>query len=186
MIRLWKRNKFPEIKHPISKAFTCGGVDYFQFDNAFNLPYYRGIKAVTYFEEVRMKCTYEFLRDHQKAIKNLLTGNKIDIFQINALNEQLGQRLSMVYDEDILYKFAAVWYFDSSEDPAGYDFKYAKKKIDHWKKHMEAHEFFFQQPIQKLLPFLRDYEDVFQDYSKVVEKINATHSAAIQSQLSPN
>ena len=64
--------RFPkDVKYPIKEAFTIEGRTFYQFEDTFNIPYQRGLKTVTFYEEARMKITYEYL-EHTKAIDKIL------------------------------------------------------------------------------------------------------------------
>lgn len=176
--RLLRRSHFPEANHAIIKAFTCGGVDYFQFDDVFNVPYRRGLGAIKYYEEFRMRTTAEFLKLHYESVKAILTpekGKGLDITKIAQLNEQLGERLNWALDGDSLYNFASVVFFDATESPFDYEMKYNKRKIAEWKKHMEAKDFFLQQPLIRLIPYLRDLNASIPDYLEVTAKVTQFH-----------
>lgn len=182
-----KKTNFPKVNHPIELAFTIDGVDYFQFKDPFNIPYKRGLTSVTFFEEVRMKCTFEYLKKHQEAVNaTLMKPGNISMFEIKKLNDQLGERLNFVYDDDTIYKMASVVFFDETENPANYDFKYGMEKIKKWKESMPVHDFFLQQPIVTLLPFLRDPNLNMESYSKAIRMINQIHLGNLQAMLSQN
>jgi hypothetical protein len=55
-------------------------------------------------------------------------------------------------------KLATVRYFDENEDPTGYDHGYNVKKIKHWTENHDVEDFFFMQPIQNLMPQLKDFQ----------------------------
>jgi hypothetical protein len=79
-----------------------------------------------------------------------------------------------------------VVFFDKSENPAVYDFKYNQKKIEFWKKEASAKQFFFMLPLQRLIPFLKDYEKNFDTYLMVTEAVKAQHLKNISQVLSKN
>ena len=57
---LFKR--FPnDIQYPIEFAFEIEGRSFYRFKDYFNIPYERGLKTITFYEEARMKITYEYL-----------------------------------------------------------------------------------------------------------------------------
>ncbi len=174
------RNVFPNQKHIIEFAFKIGGVKYYQFDDVFNLPYERGLMALAVYEEARMRCTREYLEKHVDACRTLLHESKIDIFKINALNEQLGDRLNLSMDTDLLYKLASVVFFDKKENPAIYESDYCNKKIAFWKKHKDVTSFFLQKPLRELIPFLKDADFDLQSYSEVVQAVNKTHLRVLE------
>lgn len=166
----------------IKDAFTVGGVKYFEIDNILALPYSRGMQAVHCYEEVRMKCDYDFLKAHCEAINNIYEGKRIgfeEITKMKKLNDQLLERLNKIIDTDLIYKLAAVVFFDENESPYDYDEAYAKKKIAHWKKHASAKDFFLSEPVTRLIPFLKQPEIDMETYSTVIEKLNAIHWAEI-------
>ncbi|WP_148038835.1 hypothetical protein [Proteiniphilum sp. X52] len=134
---------FPNQKHIIEEAFEVGGVKYYRFSDVFQLPYERGLMALAVYEEVRMRCTREYLEKHVEACRELLHDSKIDIYKLNLINEQLGDRLNLAFDAEHLYKLASVVFFDEKENPALYEADYCAKKIEHWKKHKDLTAFFF-------------------------------------------
>lgn len=177
---------FPNQKHIIEFAFEIGGVKYYQFSDVFNLPYERGLMALAVYEEVRMKCTREYLEMHVAACRKLLHNAKIDIFKLNALNEQMADRLNMVFDTDLLYKLASVVFFDKKENPAIYEPDYCGKKIAFWREHKDVAAFFLQKPLMELIPFLKDVDFDLQSYSEAVVETNRLHSAILRASTSKN
>lgn len=163
----------------IREAFSCGGKTYYCFDDVYNQPYQRALIALDYYEELRMRVTFDYLKLHIAAVKELINGGKsnkkIDVVELARLNSQLEERLTWIVTPDLLYKFASVIFFDSTESPTTYDFKYAQRKIEHWKTHKGMNDFFLQTPIVKLVPFLKDCELNFQAYSEVVKKLERHH-----------
>lgn len=175
--RLFRRNKssFPEVKHEIKKAFTCGGIDYFQFEDFNNTPAIRGMKTMVFYTEMQMKCSLDFLRFHANAVNTILKSNNIDIYEIKKLNDNLLQRLDLAIDTELIYKIASVVFFTKDENVADYDYKFNRKKIEHWKKHGGA-DFFLQMPLQELMPFLKDTSNDFRRYSAMVARLNRVHT----------
>ncbi|MDR1762765.1 MAG: hypothetical protein LBR64_02240 [Dysgonamonadaceae bacterium] len=167
---------FPTQKYMIVPAFTVAGVDYFMFDDTFNLPYERALYALSVYEETRMKCSREYLERHVEAVRKLLRSDKIEIFKINALNEQMSERLNLVLDVDLLYKLCSIVFFDKNENPAVYEMEYCKKKIEFWKKHKGVADFFLQEPITTLIPFLQKVDFDLDTYSEVNRNLNQIHS----------
>lgn len=188
LFRKHPKNLFPESKHITKYAFTSGGVDYYQYDDLFNLPYDRGLKALVYFQEVRLNCDRAFLEAHVAAIRNALTITakhpSLDFNTIHVLNEQLGQRLSLPPDTELLYKLASVVFFDKNEKPETYEFAYGAKKIALWKKNTSVLDFFLQKPIQELLPFLKDVGENLQTYHTMMQEVNQYHLATLSANLS--
>jgi hypothetical protein len=181
-IKTWKHNRknpkklFPNQKHLIDYAFTAGGVDYYQFNDTFSLPYERGLMALAVYEESRMRCSREYLERHVKTVRETLKSNKIDIFKINQLNEQMSERLNLVIDVDLLYKLASIVFFDKKENPAIYEPDYCKEKIEFWKRHKGVADFFLQKPITELIPFLKSAGIDLNEYSRLNTELNRLHS----------
>ena len=173
----------------ISHAFTIAGREFMEVDSIYNLPYQRGMGAVKIYEEMKMKCDYEYLKAHATAIDNLFKkdyGFKLaEIMQVKKLNDQLLERLNISIDTDLVYKLASVVYFDKTESPITYDAEYAKKKIAFWKKHKSAEDFFLQVPLQKLIPFLKSPDINFQTYSEAMGILNKVHWEEVLLLLSP-
>ncbi|MEX6689213.1 hypothetical protein QTN47_17015 [Danxiaibacter flavus] len=181
------KQNFPNSKHIIEYAFTCGGIDYYQFQDIFNLPYHRGLQALVYYREVSLNISAEDLIKHTEAVRESLSVNAkagtIDIHKAFLLNEQLAVRAKLPPDTDLLYKLASVVYFDKNEKPETYEFNYGAKKIEHWKKHSDVKDFFLQTPIQELLPFLKEYGENINSYQAILEQAKTEHSANMSGNL---
>lgn len=175
------KNVFPTAKHTIVFAFTCGGRDYYEFDNADgDLPYQRGIDAIASYREFTMMCSFEYLQWHVDELGKLTTLplNKINaqsIAKIEDLRLKLKQRLTFPFDPGLLYNLGAVVYFDKNEDPYSFDEKYAYEKIKFWKKNADVKGFFLQRHFLKLAPFLKHCEGNILLFTDTVEKINQQH-----------
>lgn len=177
--------RFPkDIKYPIKEAFTIEGRTFYQFEDAFNIPYERGLKTITFYEEARMKITYEYLEKHTQAIEKILSGQKIDVFKIKALNDIMKERMKWYVDTDILYKLASVVYFEKNDNPTTYDFKKGAENIAFWKEHKSVTDFFYQVPLFQLLPFLNELELNLETYSEVTKALNKVHLDMVSSILS--
>lgn len=174
---------FPDHQYPIEWAFNFGGVDYYKFASEFNIPYERGLKTVVFYEEARMKMDLEYVKKHTQAIDEILMATKINIFEIKALNDQMKERINMPFDVALLYKLASIVYFDRHENPKTYDYRYNSKKIARWKEGDLANSFFFQAPLLDLMPFLRDAEKNFQEYSEINRLVNKLHSEKLSSHM---
>lgn len=177
---------FPDEKYVIDFAFEIGGIEYYQFNDIYNLPYERGLMSLAVYEETRMKCSREYLEKHVEALRTLLHEKKIDVFKINALNEQMSQRLNLALDTDLLYKLASIVYFDKNENPSLYEPEYCNKKIEHWRKHIGVHDFFLQKPLQELIPFLKNVDFDLNTYSQGMEQLNGIHLESLQLCTSKN
>jgi hypothetical protein len=168
-----KFNNYPELR--TKHAFTAGGIDYFEFEDPNSLTQGRGFAALNYYKELSMSCTKEYLIAHTQAIDAIFKNSKeFDLTKIVKLNLQLKERLEMVVDSLTPYKVAAVIFFDKTEDPYSFDYGYAIKKIERWKKEDVA-SFFLQVPLRSLIPSSLLSEEAIQSYMKVAEQVDKTH-----------
>lgn len=184
-----QKNVFPQAKHRIVEAFICDGEQYYQFDDPFNLPYERGLHALSVYEELRMRCTREYLSKYTAAIDKLIKTKTINVEVLSEmlkLNNQLKERLDFVFEPETAYKLASVVYFDRTENPYKYEGAYASKKIERWKAAGGAYDFFTQKPLVELIPFLRDADSNFQTYLEIQKQILKIHSGSISSVLLRN
>jgi len=181
--RLTRKNKWSNVDAAIKYAFTCGGIDYYQFEDFNNMPALRGLKTMVFYEEMRMKVSMEYLKEHVKAVDEQLLQHKINIYNIKKLNDQLFQRLDIGIDMDLVLKISSIVFFTSDENIKDYDYAYNAKKVEHWKKYGGA-DFFLQQPLLELLPALKNTKVNLANYIKVQEKLNQIHLDTL-SQLLP-
>ncbi len=183
-----KQNPFNGSKHVIKPAFTSGGIQYFEFDTLANLPWRRGLKFLSVYNELDMRCDRFYLTKHVEAVENILTGGKRvgfdELVKINQLNQQLKERLQMVYHEDLVYKVASVVFFDANENPDDWEWKYAMEKIERWKKDGTVNDFFLHEPIQRLMPFLNVSDMSLQQYSELQKEIDKAQLENIYTNLS--
>lgn len=178
---------------PTELAFEIDGIRYYQFVDPLSTPGLRGLSAVMYFEELRMRSTKDLQVQEMNFINakcnELLdrhlsgaSGNINLVDAIAAIQEiqktQLyrKERMDFIIEPELAYKFASVVFFDENESPNSFDQAYAKIKIERWKKHEQALDFFLRQPIARLIGFLEPSEIPFQDYTKIVEQILKKHS----------
>lgn len=183
-----KPDHFTDSKQVIEYAFTVGGIDYYQHSDEMNMPYRRALKALTFYKELDMKCDRTYLDGHIKAMENLFAGKKIgfeEMSKMKRLNDQLKERVQWVLIDDHVYKLASVRFFDRSENPDDYDYKYNEKKITHWRQHEPAADFFLREPVLRLVPFLRSVPIDLESYSTVVDELNRVHLEFISAILSP-
>lgn len=190
LLRIFKRenqNPFPQSKQVVELAFTVGGVDYYQHTDVANMPYKRALKCLSVYNELSMKCDRNYLTAHVEAMENIMNkgGSSLNIlFEIKQLNNQLKERLLWIYDEDLIYKLAAVRFFDKNENPEDFDWKYAEKKIKSWKQNEAAASFFLRAPIKRLIPFLNEQELNLESYSEVQKAQDKMHRENLSMNLS--
>lgn len=149
---VWRK----ETNYVIEFAFKHNGKNYYQMSDYTNIPCERAFTAVSYYDELSMKCDRVFLLAHNEAIETACNNGKLT--EVVKLNHDLKLRLSLVSDPDLLLKLASVVFFDENESPLVYDFAYNEKKIKEWKKD-KLMDFFQVLPLQNLIPSL--------DFSKI-------------------
>ncbi len=189
LLRLWRGTSTPFLNSTqvIEAAFEIGGIVYYRHVDEANMPYKRALKALSVYNELNMRCDRYYLTKHTEAIEQLLSAQKFTVNQLlelKKLNNQLSERLNWIYDEDLVYKLAAVRYFDESENPEDFDWKYALKKIERWKKEEEVGRFFLRAPIASLLPSLKDAGMNFGAYSEVQQQVKKAYLENIYMNLS--
>ena len=183
--KIFSHNRFPSKSgHAIEYAFTSNGIKYYQFSDFNNIPALRGLKTMVFYEEMRCKCTLEYIKLHCEAIDNILIQNKINVFDIKRLNDQMKERTELALDTELIYKLASIVFFDKNENTTDYDFAYNLKKIENW-KNGGAGAFFLLKPVQELLPALKDIDENLLKYSQVVEELNQQHWENILHRLPP-
>jgi len=185
-LTIFTRPKFlSESKYRIEEAFVSGGRTYYQFADPNQVPYRRGLTSLDYYEELRQRCTREYLIQHTEAVARLLSDpKKIDIGALALIERNLADRLKWIINPDLVYKLASVVFFDGTENPKLYDRAYGLRKIERWKKEMTIRDFFFSQPLIRLLPYLREFDGDIEDYSQQLTLINKYHELALSSIIS--
>ncbi len=167
---LSRETKFPTAtKHITKYAFTVDGIEYKEFDTPANIPAMRGLKFLSVYNECDMRCDRFYLNALSDAIEAQFNKPKLGFTEMNNIrtwNAQLKERLTWVYSEDLIYKLASVFFFDASENPNDWEWKHALEKIELWKKKMTFWEFISNEPIQRLIPYLKDFGANSMSYSQ--------------------
>ena len=154
-------------QYPITYAFTFDGVDYYQYENVFNLPYQRAFTAIAIYDEFSMRMTREVLEHYIAAQEAIINSPTIKLTDFAFNIKDMRDRLEWVFEPDTVLKLASVVYFTKEENPANYDVVYNSKKIKEWKRSAGVMlDFFLQVPLQELCPFLTQPPEVIQDYLK--------------------
>lgn len=186
---LFKRKpKFPTVTKHITKfAFEVGGVKYFEFDTAANIPAMRGLKFLSVYNELDMKCDRFYLNSYADAVLSQFTKPKLgfqEMANIQVWTAQLKERLTWVYHEDLIYKLCSVYFFDENENPNDWEWEYALKKIEHWKKHESVLAFFLHEPIVRLIPYLKDLGPNSLSYSEAQKGLDKAQLENLLANLS--
>lgn len=168
------------------EAFRHNGKVYYHFADSFKIPAGRAICALAVYEELRMRCTADYLRLHIEATRQLLNpaNGKIRLTELAIINNNLQERLNLAPFPDHIYKLASVVFFDDTESPFSYDFVYNQKKIAEWKKDGEILNFFLTMQFSDLMPFGSMSKEHVQNYFATTELIDQIHQAKLQGVLS--
>lgn len=190
----WRRfRKNPNInidgKLIIQEAFVLNNKKYYQCATATDLAAGRGLNAMIFYEEFRMKCDKEYLELHVRATEKLLAGDKgvVTLNHLLALKQITGnllERVNLVAMPDHVFKLASVYFWDESESPYFYDFEYNRKKIEEWKKTPEALSFFLSQPLKEFLPFSKSDAMSAPSYLEIAAQIGQVHQKKLEALLS--
>jgi hypothetical protein len=177
--------KFPEFTSDkrIVEAFTINGTTFYTFDDMFNIPVERAFAAIDYYSELRQGVSRDYLEAHLEAQQRILTDKRIDIGQLSVLNQQLKERLDRIFPHELVYKLASVVYFDKTENPYRFDYKYSLEKIKKFRE-SDRTDFFLNTPVRKYLPFSNISNTDLEAYMKVGEKVNQRQLQVLSSLLS--
>ncbi len=175
----------PKVDHPIEKVFTIEGTNYYEFKDISKIPCIRAFTKSDVFAELDMRCSRDYLIKHTEATDKLLNNSKqINITQVAQLNQQLKERLEMIYEVDIIYKIASVVFFDKTENPYEYDDLYAREKIEKFKRYARKVDgFFFDTLFKSLIPTKSINEEDLRTYMIVGAKMSQMHSDNISTIL---
>lgn len=174
-------------KYKVIPAFSIGGVDYWMYDSAMEVPTGRFFAAMGVYTEMEMNVDKEYLTSHCKAMEKLLSDRaKIQLTYIMQLNVNLKERLELMPMPDYIYKLASVIFFDKTESLYSYDYEYNKLKIEKWKASGGTLDFFSKTPLKELVPSLSMPERDFPTYLRLTSLIKETHQMLHSELLSEN
>lgn len=172
-LKLLKKSKPTyQADFPLEYAFTCNGIEYFEFIDKNNLPYERGMEALTFYQEMQNGVTNDYLKAYNAKMSQLLSDpKKINLNEIIKLQARFEERCNYIVSKDIIYKVASIAFVDKKEPLTRYDYKLNEKKIKNWKENA-GDSFFLSMPIKKLIPFLQKSGDTSLMYLNIVEKMD--------------
>ncbi len=141
--KLFKKEEPPKPKvwnleegHVIVPAFIDRGVQYYELKDVFNTFSKRALSAIQVYDEWDMRLNRQDLLDFILAFDNILRNPKeINLTAMVQVVGMLKERVNFpVPTEDMIYKLAAVRYFDENESPYMVDPDYMATKIARWKE----------------------------------------------------
>ena len=167
--KLFKKEEPPKPKvwnleegHVIVPAFIDRGVQYYELKDVFNTFSKRALSAIQVYDEWDMRLNRQDLLDFILAFDNILRNPKeINLTAMVQVVGMLKERVNFpVPTEDMIYKLAAVRYFDENESPYMVDPDYMATKIARWKEAGSTVDpFFIAQRHVDMLPLPKLSED---------------------------
>lgn len=173
--------------HVIIPAFIDRGVQYYELKDLWNTFTDRGLQALQVYEEWEMRLQKEDLQDFILAFEKILQNpREVNVTEMVRITDALKVRLQFpVPTSDIIYKMAAVKYFDENESPYRIDEDYNKVKIARWKEASSTvDDFFIYQRHVDMLPLPKLSEDVFRKCLTAVKSVNEYQLEHIREVLS--
>lgn len=169
-----------------TEAFKHKGKTYYSFADNFKMPAGRAVCALAIYEELRMRCTADYLKSHIEATEKILNAGsgKIRLTELAQINANLKERLNLAPFPDHIYKLASVVFFDEGESPYSYDFEYNQKKIAEWKKDGDILYFFLSMPFNDLMSLGSLSKERAISYFNTAEMIHQIHHKHLQGLLS--
>jgi hypothetical protein len=189
MFQLFKSRRLkvfiPETKAKLLLAFEHNGKKYYQFENGFEISAGRGLTAMTFYQEFQMRCDYDYLKLHCKAIDILLKGPKVNIIDVAQIHQNLRERVELAHPlPEHIYKLASVLFFDESESPFAYDMAYNNKKIAEWREDTDMLPFLVAGPLKALMPFSELPKESLKTYFQVTDALAKQSQAYMSAALS--
>jgi len=177
-------NGKPKLDHPVEYRFSIGKERFYQFKDISKIKCQRALTVSDFYNELAMRTTRDFLLLHTEAIDKELNRDSISIDQIislKTLNQQLKERLEMIYETDIIYKIASVVFFTLDENVYEYDDQLGRERIALFKSQGDA--FFFGTLFKNLIGLKDISEADLKTYMKVGETITKEHFKTISTIL---
>jgi hypothetical protein len=175
---------FPNAISIIEYSFSIGNNDYFAFSDFNQTPMDRAFNALSFFTELDMRCTREYLQAHCTAVDNMINDTKsIKLTEIVKLNMQLKERLDFLFEPEIAYKLCSVVFFDETENPNRYEYKKGLEKARLFRE-VPISDFFLSKPIGRFVPATILSTNDFQESCEVLTKITKKHLSNISTMLS--
>lgn len=174
--------------HVIVPAFISNGVQYYMLKDYFNTFSLRGMAALQVYEEWNMRIEREHLIEFIEKTEKILSDNKqIRIIEIAKMVNILKERVEFIIPpSEIVYKFAAVAFFDKNESPYSYDPEYCKAKIKKWKEAADIDDFFIVMRLRDMMPLPELSEQDLKVCSEIVDKVAKAHLEKIRHQALHN
>lgn len=180
----------PDIAPQVELAFEAAGVRYYRFKEEFRIPAGRYKYIHNALREMDLRMSREKLLEYISEFERCLNGTgkkkEIEIGLLWQLVLNMKSRARLPFDADTVKRFAAVTYFDDTEDLSTYDRSYGQKKIELWEKN-NVNDFFLTSPIGELLNLNSTSVEQLKDYlttsMEILEELNSGLSKVSQENL---
>lgn len=170
-------------KFQIEEAFSCEGIRTFQCKDINDLPALRGLMTHQFYEQTRMKYTFDEFKNETELEDAILSKGKItaqDILDLKMIIRIRRERMVMPAELETVLNLASVVYVDEGESWIDYDHAYNKQKIERWRRNPEVIAFFLGQSILTLHGYLKPHEISLQDFLKTHDVLKQFQSVALQ------
>lgn len=179
---------FPNALGVINYAFTINDTDFYEWADINTIPCERGFQALSFYNELQMRCTRDFLKAHCQAVQDVLNDNTgIKITKLAKLNMVMEERLQLLHEPEIAAKLLSVVFFDETENPHRFDYTHAAKKTKMFlnvQKDENMYDFFLSQPIVKWMPYLNSLAADLPQYCQTVTMITKEQLKTISTMIS--
>jgi hypothetical protein len=179
---------FPNALGIINYAFTLNDTDYYEWADINSIPCERGFQALSFYNELSMRCTRDFLKAHCQAVQDVINDNTgIKITKLAKLNMVMEERLQLLHEPEIAAKLLSVVFFDETENPHRFDYGHSARKAKIFlnvQLDAEMFDFFLSQPIVKWIPYLSSFTADFPQYCQTMIAITEEHLKNISTMLS--
>lgn len=173
-------------------AFSCNGVDYYQFTDG-GLPiYYNRFRSFqnTIDNHNQFKVTDAVFTEYLDMIDKMTNDRSLEaerrIVEVQRLTQTLKFRREQSNNLSLVYEIASVWFFDESEDPAEYDYAYGQKKSKIWAEKniailpngetVNLLAFFLRTPLNRFIDFQDLSHNGTLKYLKSLNELSFSHS----------
>lgn len=142
----------PDLRDVVEYAFTCSGVDFFQFKQDVEIPAGRYTWIDAYMREHEMRMSLDVLRGYIAAIREQVSGEtgQINLSNVSVLLYKMETRTNLAFSPETIKRLASVIYFDVTENLKSFDQDYGNKKIAMWDR-AKFIDFFLCRPLKELL-----------------------------------
>jgi hypothetical protein len=170
----------PDLAPQVELAFEAAGKKYYRFKDEYQIPAGRYKYIHNALREMDLRMTQSKLMEYILEFEVCLNGTgkkkEINLGRLWELILNMKTRAKLPFDADTVKRFAAVTYFDDSEDLSTYDKAYGQQKIDLWEKY-EVTDFFLTSPIGELLQLNSTSQESLKEYltmsMQILEDLNS-------------